>query len=158
MTVIVVSGTPATGKTTVAKKIAKACGYKYVDVNKIIKENKLCEEYDKARHCNIVDVEKLKQVLANEIAKGADLVIDSHMAHFLGKKYVDLVVITTCELKTLEKRLRERKYPESKVRENLDAQIFEICKVEAEEAGHTILEIDTEKEIEIKKITQACRG
>ena len=43
MEVIVVSGTPGTGKTTIAKRIAKEKSYKYVDVNRLIEEYKLIE-------------------------------------------------------------------------------------------------------------------
>jgi len=153
--VIVVSGTPATGKTSLAKKISEELGYEYLDVNKVIKGNKLCEDYDKARHCNVVDVEKLNKVLIMLIESSEkDLVIDSHMAQFLPKDYVDLVIITKCKLNELKKRLHERKYPSTKVRENLDSEIFDICLSEAKEQNHTILEIKTDEEIEMKKIKE----
>ncbi len=47
---ILVSGTPGTGKTTIAKKIAKQKCYKYIDVNKIISKNKkVVLGYDRKR-------------------------------------------------------------------------------------------------------------
>ncbi|MFC1755610.1 adenylate kinase family protein [Thermoproteota archaeon] len=151
--IIVVSGTPATGKTTIAKKLSEYLKYRYVDVNKVIKDNNLCEDYDKARHCNVVDVNRLNVILIKLIDDSEEsLVIDSHMAHFLPKDKVDLVIITKCGLKELERRLHEREYPEAKVRENLDSEIFDICLVEAKEKGHDIIEINTDKEINIKII------
>ena len=158
MKVIVISGTPATGKTTVSQKLAKSLGYRYVDVNSIIKEHSLCEDYDKARHCNVVDIDKLNAVLIKLIDDSEeDLIIDSHMAHFLPKEKVDLVVITKCSLKELEKRLKERDYPESKVRENLDSEIFDICLIEAEENGHQIIEVDTEKGLDVEEIKERIK-
>jgi len=154
MKVIVVSGTPATGKTTLAKMIAEK-GLKYIDVNSVIKKEGLCEDYDKARHCNIVDVEKLNKALLKIIETSKkDLVIDSHLAHFLPKERVDLVIITKCGLKELKRRLEGRDYPEAKIRENLDSEIFDICLVEAKEKGHKILEVNTDRKISEKKIEE----
>lgn len=153
---IVVSGIPATGKTTIAKKLADAMNCKYLDVNVVIKDENLCEDYDKARHCNVVDIDKLVAALVKVIENSSEvLVIDSHMAHFLPKEYVKVVLITKCSLKTLEKRLHSREYPESKVRENLDSEIFDICKVEAEEKGHKVIEVNTDSEVNIKEIKTA---
>jgi len=63
MKVIVVTGTPCTGKTTIAKVLAKKLKWKYLDVNKIIKKYKLIESYDKLRKTNEVSIKKLNQAL-----------------------------------------------------------------------------------------------
>ncbi len=152
MTVICVSGTPCTGKTTLARKLSKQFNYKYIDVNKIIKDNKLNEKYDKKRRCYIVDIKKLNKLLIKLINAKENLVIDSHLSHYLSKKYVDLCIITKCDLKVLEKRLKKRKYNKSKIRENLDCEIFDVCLNEAKERKHKIIEIDTTKRINIKWI------
>ena len=152
MTVICVSGIPCTGKTTLARKLSKQFNYKYIDVNKIIKDNKLNEKYDKKRRCYIVDIKKLNKLLIKLINAKENLVIDSHLSHYLSKKYVDLCIITKCDLKVLEKRLKKRKYNKSKIRENLDCEIFDVCLNEAKERKHKIIEIDTTKRINIKWI------
>ena len=40
MAIILVSGTPSTGKTSLAKELAKRLKYKHIDVNDVVKENK----------------------------------------------------------------------------------------------------------------------
>ena len=143
--IIIVSGTPCTGKSTIAKKIAKL-GYEYIDVSKIIKDNKLAEGYDKEKKCKIVDTKKLNKHLIKLIKQAnKDLVIDSHLSHYLDPKYVDLCIITKCNLKTLKSRLIRRKYTKDKVRENLDCEIFDICLNEAKEAGHKVKVVETDK-------------
>ncbi len=146
MEVIIISGSPGTGKTTIAKKIALQKKYKYVDVNKLIKENKLNEKYDKERDTNVIDIDKLNKVLIKIIKteKAIGLVIDSHLSHYLPKKYVDRCIITKCNLKELEKRLQKRGYSKEKIRENLDAEIFDTCRVEALEAGHNVEVVKTD--------------
>lgn len=140
MKAIVVSGTPGTGKTTVAKALAKKKNYEYLDVNRLIKEKKLYDSYDRKRKCNVVDVKKLNKSLIKLIKQSKKkLVIDSHLSHHLPKKYVELCIITKCNLKKLKKRLEKRGYSKSKVRENLDSEIFDVCLNEAKEMGHKII-------------------
>ncbi|TKJ17359.1 kinase [Candidatus Woesearchaeota archaeon B3_Woes] len=152
MTVICISGTPCTGKTTLAKKLSKQFIYEYIDVNKLIKDNKLDEKYDRKKRCYVVDVKKLNKLLIKLVQTKKNLVIDSHLSHYLPKKYVDLCIITKCNLKTLEKRLKKRKYNKSKIRENLDCEIFDICLNEAKENKHKVLKVDTSKKVNVKNI------
>jgi len=72
-----------------------------------------------------------------------DVVIDSHLSHYLPKKYVDKCIVTKSSLEELKKRLKKRGYKEGKIRENLDAEIFDICRIEAEEAGHDVEVVQT---------------
>jgi adenylate kinase len=141
---IIVSGTPGTGKTTFAKKLSNDEGLTYLDVNKIIDEHGLSEGLDKDRDAKIIDVKKLNKVLIEIIKKDKDIVIDSHLSHYLPKKHVDICYITKCSLKELKKRLIARGYSDEKVRENLDAEILDVCRIEAEEAGHKIKIIQTD--------------
>ena len=105
--IIAVSGTPGTGKTTLAKALAKKLNYKYHDVKRLISLNKISEGYDKQRKCNIVDLKKLGKILKAKAKKYPNSIFDSHLSHYFP---ADLVIITKCNLKTLETRLKKRKY------------------------------------------------
>jgi adenylate kinase len=67
----------------------------------------------------------------------------------LPSKYVDLCYVTKCDLKTLKKRLEKRRYSKEKIRENLDAEILDVCLIEALENKHKVKVINTTKEIKI---------
>lgn len=144
MTVIVVTGTPGTGKTELAKALAAKLNYDYFDVKMFIANKKLYAGYDKKRDTYIVDEKRLVKAMLKAI-KGRNIVVDSHLAHELPAKYVDLCIVTKCEIKILRERLKERGYTEEKIKENVDAEIFDICLNEAYEAGHKLLVIDTSK-------------
>lgn len=163
MRVICVTGTPGTGKTTVAKKIAKALNYLYIDVKEVIKREKLSEGYDKKRKCYIVDIKKLNKLLIKMINqyekslkkiknKKNGLIIDSHLSHYLPSRYVDLCIVTKCDIGKLNKRLKKRKYIQSKIKENIESEIFDVCYVEALENKHNVIVIDTTKPININPV------
>jgi len=170
MGVIIVTGTPGTGKTTLSKKLAKKLNFHYIDINKVIKKYGISEGYDKKRKTKIIDVKKLNKALVKEInnykktTKNSNknikngLVIDSHLSHYLPRKYVDLCIVVKCELKELERRLKKKNYSKNKVRENLDAEIFDVCLNEAKENKHKIIVIDTTKGININSISKKIGG
>ena len=144
MKTIIVTGSVGSGKTTFAKKLSDYLEFKYVDVNEVIKLNNLGEGYDKQKECLIVDSVKLGKVLDGLIDKNnSGLVIDSHMSHYVNPKNVDLCVVTKCDLKVLKKRLESRGYSKQKIKDNIEAEIFNTCFVEAKEKGHKILIVDT---------------
>ena len=178
MKVIAITGTPGTGKTTIARRMSKEKGCKYVDITKLVKENKLYDGYDRKKKADDVDVKKLNKFLIKMIlsekyktqerpslsgrrtqenqrfsghrklklsceckafsCETKCLVIDSHLSHYLPARYVDLCIVTKTDLKKLKKRLEKRGYSAAKVRENMDAEIFDVCLNEAKEEGHKV--------------------
>jgi adenylate kinase len=153
MKAIVVTGTPGTGKTTVAKKIAMLLDAEYIDVNKVISAHKLSEGYDRKRRCKVIDVKKLNRILGRTIENSKKkVIIDSHLSHHLPKELVKKCVVTKCNLKLLSMRLKKRGYSSAKIKENLECEIFDICLNEAKENGHKTIIIDTSKKPNYKNI------
>ncbi len=158
MKTIIVTGSVATGKTTLAKTLSKKLNYNYVDLQGLIKKHKLFDSYDKKRKSKVVDIKKLNNFLIKQIneskkpGKYNGIIIDSHLSHYLPDKYVDLCIVTKCSLKVLEKRLKNRNYSKEKIRENLDAEIFDICLEEARKNKHKIRVIDATRKTPINNI------
>lgn len=158
MKVIIVTGSVGTGKTTLATRLAKKLNFHYLDANKVIKRYNISEGYDKKRDTNIIDTKKLNIALIKEMINyrktERGIIIDSHLSHYLPKRHVDFCIVTKCNLKELESRLRNKKYSRDKIRENLDAEIFDVCLSESKEKGHKVLVVDTTKGINIEKIME----
>ncbi len=157
--VIVISGTPGTGKSTLAEMLAKEPGYSRLILSKYY--TKISRRYNKTKQCYDIDLQKftalVEKIKRDKETKHKDrkgkskkniekIIIDSHIAHLLPKKLVDLCVILICsDLKKLQKRLKQRKYSKKKIRENMDAEIFQVCLTEAKEKGHKVMVLDTAK-------------
>jgi len=157
MHIVIITGTPGTGKTDLAGKICKRFNLKNLDVGQIIRKH--ADGYDSRRKTKIIDIRKLTKALIKEIEhhkklRSNGMVIDSHLSHYLPKKYVDLCIVTKCNLKDLKKRLQKRKYSKAKIRENVDAEIFDVCSNEAKEIGHKPFHINTSKRFNIDSIFQ----
>ena len=156
--VIVVTGTPGTGKTTLAKKCAKECGFTYSDVNNLIKTHHLYSSYERKRKSYVVDLKKLNSFLIFHIKKSKkQLVLDSHLAHHLPQKYVAVCLVTHCSLQTLTKRLKKRGYTAAKVEENCQAEIFDICGIESCEFGHRIINVTMDSQTKVSDVHKLCQ-
>jgi adenylate kinase len=158
MKAIIVTGTPGTGKTTIAKEIAQRLRMRYVDVNRLIRKHRLSLGRDCERDCQIIDPKALNKVLSSLIRSSRQtIVIDSHLSHYLPKRDVSHCIVTRCGLPALRKRLQARRYSERKCRENLDAEIFEVCLQEAIERGHKVLLVETDRRLVWGKIMASLK-
>jgi adenylate kinase len=154
MKAIIITGSVCSGKSTLAKQLAEAMNIKYLDVNEIIaKHPEVVANYDKEMDTKDIDTNKLNKILIGLIESSkSQLVIDSHLSHFLSKKCVKVCIVTKCDLKEIKKRLEKRKYSEKKIRENLDCEIFDTCFIEAIEQGHKVILVDTTNGFNIQDI------
>ncbi|MBI2139333.1 AAA family ATPase [Candidatus Woesearchaeota archaeon] len=162
MRVIIITGSVCAGKTTLAKKICKKTGYAYGDVNLVIKRNHLRERFDAERRCFVVDEARLSKALLREIAafrqkKAKGIIFDSHMAQCLPRRSVDLCIVARCGLKELAQRMKQRKYHQEKIRENLECEIFEVCLGEALARKYAVVKVDTTKGIKSSIISRLAR-
>lgn len=138
--IIAISGTPCTGKTSVAEELGKKLGWKIVHLNNLAEEKNLYCGYDKKRECKIVDLDKIKKELEKITKSEKNLIIESHYAHDMPS---DVVVILTCNPAELRKRMQNKGWSGAKIEENVEAEIMEVCKAEALELGRKVTGIDT---------------
>lgn len=134
--VIIITGTPGTGKSTLARKLAYEQERAVLHISDLLEQEGLDCEWDANNQCFLVDVIALNEVLEEHIRMDPELIIDGHLSHEVSPEHVERCIVCKCDLKELKARLQEREYSESKVRENLDCEIFDVCFNEAIERGH----------------------
>jgi len=153
---VIVTGTPGTGKSTITNKLCTKLGWICIDWHEILKKNReLSLGYDQSKKCydlNLKVLEKeIKIILKNNPSH--QYVFDSHIAHLLPSNMISLVVVMKCsDIGSLKKRLTERGYSKKKVEENIECEIFEVCLDEVIEAGLKYVTFDSEKKLDWKKI------
>jgi|SRR3989338_5515466 len=162
MNVIVISGSVGVGKEKLARFLAKRLNYFRLDLHPHYQ--RISTSYDREKKCYVVDLNQFKELVTEKIkavkrqAEQDGLIIDSHLAHLLPKKIVDLCIILTCSnLKKLQKNLEKIKYSQQKIRENLDVEIFQSCLVEAKEEGHRIIVFDAGKRIKNEEVLRKVK-
>lgn len=144
--VIVISGTPGTGKTVVASILAKKINGLHIDLSELVLKEKLYKEIDKKRETAVADLKKLVPRLIETI-KSANfpIIIEGHYAEIVPESFVDAAIILRTHPKELEKRLKGKNFKENKICENIQAEILGVCSYNALNTYNKekIYEIDT---------------
>ncbi|MFH1623064.1 MAG: adenylate kinase family protein [Candidatus Aenigmatarchaeota archaeon] len=151
--ILAISGTPGTGKTSVAEALIRKLNatvkkrtgkYRLVKLNSLAKKAKAQVGYDSRRHSTIIGITRLRAALKELTGRHANIVMEGHFAHLLP---ADLVVILRCDPMALEKRLKEKYDWPTKVTENAEAELMGVITDEAlpmHKVG-TVFEVDTTK-------------
>lgn len=134
---IVITGSPGTGKTIVAKLLAKEMGLELIDIKKIVREKKLSKTHE-------VDIKKLASSLSF-LKRKKDYIVEGHLACELNLPS-DYVFVLRTHPNILKKRLKKRRYGKKKLEENLMAEMLDYCTQRTEQSyNKKPLEIDTSR-------------
>ena len=154
-TVIFISGTPCTGKTTVASDLndyLSSNGFhsRLIKVNDFAIENDLVLGEDPDKLYKVIDIDGLNESLNEEIDQNSNciLIVEGHLSHLC--EGADKMIVLRLNPSILKNRLEERNYSESKIQENLEAEALAVCSAEAYEIyGDKTNEIDaSDKSVE----------
>lgn len=139
---IFISGTPCTGKTTVSELLADKLNCRLVKINDLAIENDFVLGIDDEKGYKVIDIPALDGKVSQIISENDGMIVfEGHLAHLCGG--ADNVIILRVRPEILESRLRARDYSESKIRENLEAEVMGVCGFEAYETyGDRVSEID----------------
>ena len=151
--IILITGTPCVGKTTTAKALTAKLGAEYINLTDFAKTYNLTLGEDQERGTIIVDEQKMQQKIEETIdaSQNANIIIDGHFASAVTPtKHVAHVFVLRRNPKELKGFMEKAGYSGSKMWENLQAEIIDVCLGEAVEvhAGR-VCELDaTGKSVE----------
>ncbi|MCX8153087.1 MAG: adenylate kinase family protein [Candidatus Bathyarchaeota archaeon] len=135
--VILITGTPCVGKTTIARQLASKLDAFYINLTEFAEKHHLIAGEDEKRGTCIIAEEKMRLKIAEEIkaAEKAAIVIDGHYAYaVVPKRYVTRIFVLRRNPIELRKLMEQRGFAGDKLWENLAAEILDVCLVEALQA------------------------
>ena len=132
--VILITGTPCIGKTTIAKKLAAKLGALYINLTELAHKNNLTLGEDEQRKTTIIDEEKMQTKIAETVGTTGkhDIIIDGHYAVAVTPKtIVTRIFVLRRNPIELRRLMEKRNYSGAKLWENLASEILDVCLVEA---------------------------
>lgn len=130
---ILITGTPGTGKTSLAGEVAKKAGLKYVSIADTIKKKNLHDEWDERLNCYILDEDGLIDEL-DDIMNNGGIILDYHGCDLFPERWFDLIFVLRTNTEILYERLEKREYNVQKIKENIQCEIFQTILEEAIES------------------------
>ncbi|MEN6378982.1 MAG: AAA family ATPase [Methanofastidiosum sp.] len=146
---LLITGVPGTGKTLISKKLAELLNLNYINVGEFAKDNFDFPIEEDEIIIDEKEVEKKLKELEN-------IVIDSHIPF-----KADKALILRCNPPILLERLRQRRYPEEKIKDNLlseilDYEIYAVKELFSEEDIYEVLSEDVDETM--KEILEIIKG
>jgi adenylate kinase len=135
-----ITGTPGTGKKTIAPMVASKLGVPCFSLNELA----VSSGSFVPGSMDEVDTEALKVKLRG-LVEDQSLVYGHLLPHILGKNSVAKVVVLRCEPRELKRRLMARGYPSAKVVENVEAELIGVVSADSIRVfgNSKVFELDT---------------
>lgn len=132
--VIVVTGTPCVGKTTIARLLASKLDALYINLTELAVQEKLILGRDGVRDSLIVDEAKMRGRIREIVdgCGGKDVVIDGHyVSAVVPNELATHVFVLRRDPEELYGFMRKAGFSGRKLWENLAAEILDVCLMEA---------------------------
>ena len=127
--VILISGTPGVGKSSVARLLARQLTAIHVDISKLAEREQLIHGKDHGRGTLIADTDELSKRIQSILRSSeSDVLVDGHYAvDVVQPNDVHVVFVLRRDPAELKSILEERGFAGSKLWENLSAEILDVC-------------------------------
>ena len=149
---ILITGTPGTGKSTLAKRLGESFSrFQIVHVGDLAKERDLLGDWDEEYQSHELDEDGLVDYLEPLVAENEGLVVDHHVTDFFPERFFHIVFVLRTDNTILYDRLSARNYKGKKLKENVEAEIFQTVLEEARENydENLVHELPSNKESDI---------
>jgi adenylate kinase len=162
--IILITGVPGTGKTTISKILARKLQAHHIDVSKLVFTENFVLRKDVMRNTLIADLETLKIKLKKLMTNNKKMIIDGHYSSdLIDAKLVKYIFVFRRAPWKLKGILLKRGYSSNKIWENLEAEILGISLSDAllYHDPKKICEIDTTYESQkkiVKRIMSIISG
>ena len=149
---IVITGSPGTGKTSVAKVLAEELGCGAVNEKEFALEKGI-GKWDSESNELVVPLELLEKELNRLLHNTKDIIIEGHLLCEIKLK-VDCCIVLRLDPEVLESRLGRRSYSEEKIQDNVFCEGIDYCKKHALRNYEKKIVLEVESKKSIKETTR----
>jgi broad-specificity NMP kinase len=145
--IVAITGTPGTGKSTFAKKLAERLdSCRIIEINDVVHQHRLYSRSDRFGS-KVVRMKELKSAMEEEIKKtnARVVIVVGHLVPDLRLNF-DIIIVLRTGLMELAGRLKKRAYPKGKIRENLISEATDYCGVLSRESCNSTYEAESDSE------------
>ena len=128
-----ITGTPSVGKTTIALALTEIFDALYLNLSCLAVSFDLSEEFDSERKTTIINEKKMREKIRDLIGttnKNTILVDGHYAASVVPKEKVTKAFVLRRNPIELKKLMKKRKFEGSKLWENLESEILDVCLIE----------------------------
>ncbi len=127
--VILITGTPGVGKTTVSRSLASRLDAVYINLAELVERERLISGVDKTRETLIADTGRVSKRMQGLIKSSeCDVIVDGHYAvDVVATKDVHMVFVLRRDPSELKSVMENRGFKETKLWENIVAEILDVC-------------------------------
>ncbi|MDD5147851.1 MAG: AAA family ATPase [Candidatus ainarchaeum sp.] len=142
---IIITGTPGTGKSTLALLLGKKLGCKVVNERDFCRKRKI-GRFDRRLQELIVPLGRMQKEMNKLLAREKNIILEGHLL-CEARLNSDIVILLRTSPDLLEERLRSRRYPEFKIQDNVLCEGIDYCKKHLlkKHQGKKIFEVKNEK-------------
>jgi len=132
MKIIIISGTPGTGKTTVSKEISRKIKAKVISLNDLVIQKDLFVKFNSNRETFVINEDRViayvLKLIESYVSEKIDFVlIEGHFSDIIPSNFIDSVIVLRCHPDELLRRLKKKGYNERKIIENIQSEILGNC-------------------------------
>lgn len=132
--VILITGTPCVGKTTLAHQLTKQLNAAYINLTELAKKQNLITGEDKKRKTLIINETEMRKKIRELLDQtdNANIIIDGHYAAAVApKNHVTRILVLRRNPVELLTFMEKSGFQEAKLWENLASEILDVCLAEA---------------------------
>src|SRR4030042_1425033 len=145
--VILITGTPCVGKTTIAKQLTTELDALYINLTDLANKHNLTSGEDKERKSIIINENKMRRKIGETIdtTEKSTIIVDGHYAAaVVPKRCVTRIFVLRRNPVELRRFMEKCGFSGAKLWENLASKILDVCLVEAlrEHKKEKVCELD----------------
>lgn len=150
---ILICGTPGTGKSTIASRVNESIrASNYIILSRYAIQKDCVDGFDENLNTHIINEDKLLGLITPMLDSNKLNLIESIHGDIIPSSLIDWTFVCQTDNTILYDRLKERGYDELKIRNNVEAEIFQTVLEEVREfhevSKYTILINNTKSDLE----------